>query len=146
MILNFKTPLPHSVEKIRQGFTRDLFVFISPGFIPFQLKRFDGCKKGDKIHIALGISFIAQQWVSLVTFEGTDSRGWSFIDEGKKLPWPLSYWKHHHRVDKVSDKESIIVDEINFECSPAFLTPLVKPFLWYVFSIRPKRYRSFFEA
>lgn len=146
MNIVFHTPINLPVESVKKGFTQDLFVHLAPGLIPFKLIRFDGCLKGNEVHIALGPSPFAQKWVSLITFEETNTQGWSFIDEGKKLPWPLSYWKHHHRVDKVSETKSLIVDDIKYECSPAFLTPIMKPFLWYVFSIRPKRYRSFFKV
>jgi len=145
MKLYFETPVKMPYEKIRDRFTRDLFLFLSPGFIPFNLKRFDGCKKGDEIHLILGPNGFSQNWISLITYEETNASGWSFIDEGKVLPWPLSYWKHHHRVDKISATESRIVDDIQYECSPSFLTPLIRPFLWSVFAIRPERYKKYFK-
>lgn len=145
MKLYFETHIKLPFEKVRDGFTKDLFIFLSPGIIPFNLKRFDGCKKGDEVHIALGPPPLTQEWISLITFEETNGSGWSFIDEGKVLPWPLKYWKHHHRVDKISDTECRIVDDIHFECSPAVLTPVVKPFLWFVFAMRPRRYQLFFK-
>lgn len=145
MKLLFETPVPLPFEKIRDQFNRELFIYLSPGFIPFNLKRFDGCKKGDEIHIELGPAPFRQSWVSLITMEETNASGWSFIDEGKVLPWPLKYWKHHHRVDKITGLQSRIVDDIIYECSPAFLTLLIKPFLWSVFSVRPGRYQKFFK-
>jgi ligand-binding SRPBCC domain-containing protein len=146
MKLRFETAIPKPFEKIRDHFNRELFTSISPAFIPFNIKRFDGCKKGDEIHIDLGPGFASQSWVSLITFEETNASGWSFIDEGKVLPWPLLYWKHHHRVDRMGPTESKIVDDIEFECSPQFLTPLMRPFLWTVFAIRPARYKKFFQG
>lgn len=145
MKILFETPIQQSFEIIRNRFTRELFIELAPGLIPFNLQRFDGCKRGDEVHIKLGPPPFAQKWISLITFEETNASGWSFIDEGKVLPWPLSNWKHHHRVDRISATESVIVDDIDYECSPAFLTPLMKPFLWSVFAIRPKRYKKFFK-
>jgi ligand-binding SRPBCC domain-containing protein len=145
MKLYFETPIQLPFEKIRDRFNRDLFVFLSPGFIPSTLKRFDGCKKGDEVHIELGFSWLPQKWVSIISLEETNASGWLFIDEGKILPWPLSFWKHQHRVDKISDNESKIVDDIHYECSPAFLAPIIRPFIWSVFAIRPKRYQKFFK-
>lgn len=145
MKLIFRTPLSQPVEKIKEGFNRDLFIYLSPPLIPFDLKRFDGCMAGDEVHIELGVFPLRQKWVSLITFEETNQKGWSFVDEGKILPWPLTYWRHHHRVDRISDNESEIVDDITFKCSPFFLTPLIKPFLWALFSIRPGRYKKFFK-
>ncbi|WPU63953.1 hypothetical protein [Peredibacter starrii] len=142
MNLLFKTRIHLPFERIRDQFNRDLFIYLSPPLLPFTIKRFDGCKKGDEVHIGL---LFAQQWISLMTFEETNAKGWSFIDEGKTLPWPLSNWKHHHRVDKISATESEIVDDIHYECSPSWMAPLIRPILWSVFAIRPKRYQKFFK-
>lgn len=145
MKLYFETPIKLPYEKIRDRFNRDLFIYLSPLFIPFNLKRFDGCKKGDEIHLELGPNGFSQDWISLITFEETNASGWSFIDEGKVLPWPLKYWKHHHRVDRISATESRIVDDIQYECSFAILSYLIRPFMWSVFAIRPGRYQKFFK-
>jgi ligand-binding SRPBCC domain-containing protein len=144
--LYFETEINLPFEKVRDHFSKDLFLSLSPDFIPFKLKRYDGCKKGDQVHIELGPGKLAQEWMSLITFDETNASGWSFIDEGKILPWPLSYWKHHHRVDKLSSTSCKIVDDIHYECSPAILTFLIKPFLWSVFAIRPERYKKYFEG
>lgn len=145
MKLLFETPVARPWQTIRDGFTRELFIHLSPGFIPFNLKKFEGCKKGDEIQIEMGLGPIKENWISLITFAEENESGWSFIDEGKVLPFPLSYWKHHHRVDKIDETHSLIVDDIQYECRPGFLTPLLKPFLWSVFAIRPERYQSFFK-
>jgi ligand-binding SRPBCC domain-containing protein len=146
MKLLFETPIKLPFETVRDKFNRDLFIYLSPPGIPFDLKKFDGCKKGDEVHIDLGFGFLKQKWVSEITFEETNEKGWSFIDEGRILPWPLKSWRHHHRVDKISDTECVIADDIEYECITNSLTILMKPFLWSVFSIRPKRYKHFFKV
>ncbi len=145
MKLLFETSINLPFEKIRDQFGRELFLNLSSGVFPFRIQRFDGCKRGDEIHLELGPPGLSKKWVSYITFEETNASGWSFIDEGKLLPWPLKYWKHHHRVDRISEQKSLIVDDINFECSPGILTPLVKPVLWSVFALRPARYQKFFK-
>lgn len=144
MKIIFETPVHLPFEKVRDQFDQKLFTYLAPPLIPFSIKRFDGCKKGDEVHIELGKG-ITQKWISVMTYEETNAQGWSFIDEGKVLPWPLKSWKHHHRVDKVSDTECKIVDDIEYECSPGILTPVIKPFLWSIFAIRPERYKKFFK-
>lgn len=147
MKILFETPIQKPFEEVRDGFTKELFLYLSPPLIPFSLKRFEGCKKGDEVHIEMNpLPFLKQEWVSVMTFEETNEGGWSFIDEGKVLPWPLSKWKHHHRVDRIGTAQCRIVDDISYECKPAFLGPLVKPFLWMVFAIRPGRYKSYFKG
>lgn len=146
MKLYFKTPIALPFEKVRDGFSRDLFTYLSPSFIPSELERFDGCKTNDEVHIRLGPSPLSQKWISLITFEETNAAGWSFIDEGKVLPWPLRYWKHHHRVDKISANECCIVDDIEYRCIHPVFDVLMKPMLWSVFAIRPKRYKTYFKG
>lgn len=146
MKLIFKTPISRPFEKVKEGFTRELFVYLTPPFIPSELERFDGCLKGHQVHIKLGAGPLKQKWISDITFEETNADGWSFIDEGRVLPWPLCFWKHHHRVDKISANECCIVDDIEYKCSPGFLDILIKPFLWSVFAIRPARYKSYFKG
>ncbi len=145
MKLYFETSISRSFQEVRDRFNKDLFIFLAPQIIPFELKRFDGCKKGDEVHILLGPDALKQEWISLITFEETNENGWSFIDEGKKLPWPLKTWKHHHRVDKVSETECKIIDDIQYECTSGVLDPLIKPFLWTMFFIRPGRYKKYFK-
>jgi ligand-binding SRPBCC domain-containing protein len=145
MKLYFETPISRPFEEVRDRFNRDLFIYLAPEIIPFELKKFDGCKTGDEVHISLGPQGFKQEWVSLITFEETTEKGWSFIDEGKVLPWPLKSWKHHHRVDKISESECRIVDDIQYECSPGFLNACMKPFFWSMFFIRPGRYKKFFK-
>jgi ligand-binding SRPBCC domain-containing protein len=145
MKIIFKTPLNRPYEYVRDRFDRDLFLHISPQWASFNLERFDGCKQGDEVHILIKILGLKQKWVSLITAAGEDSLGWSFVDEGKVLPWPLTYWKHHHRVDKITDSSCEIVDDIEFKASPAFLGPIIKPILWSSFAIRPKLYRDYFK-
>ncbi len=146
MKLYFETMIDLPYEVVKSKFNQELFIYLAPPLIPFHLKKFEGCKKGDFVQIDLGLWPLKQEWVSLITSEEDNIKGWSFVDEGRKLPWPLKTWHHHHRVDKVSEKECRIVDEINFSCSPSFLTPLFKPILFLIFSIRPNRYRTFFQG
>lgn len=141
----FETKISKSVEEIKAEFDRSLFIYLSKGLMPFDLVRFDGCQKDNEVHIKLGLRPLSFTWISLITSEEQNEKGWSFVDEGRSLPWPLIYWRHHHRVDKISEKEARIVDDITFDCSPSFLSPIVKPFLWHMFSLRPKRYKSYFK-
>jgi len=146
MKLQFSTEIDLPFNKVRDQFNKELFIYLAPPMIPFKLKRFDGCLKGNEVHIKLGFEPFTQEWISLITFEETNHQGWSFIDEGRLLPWPLKLWKHHHRVEIISDQRCRIVDDITYECYPSILTRVIKPFLWSVFAIRPRRYKKFFQG
>lgn len=146
MNLYFETFIPLSVEIVKNNFTQELFLYLAPPFVPFHLKKFDGCKEGDIVRIDLGVWPMKQEWESLITKDSYSDQGWLFVDEGKKLPFPLSYWHHSHRVEKIDEKSCRIIDDINFSCKPQFINPLMKPILYLMFFIRPKRYQKFFQG
>lgn len=146
MKILFKTPLNLSVEEVKEGFNRELFEYLAPQWASFKLKRFDGCKAGDEVHIELNLMGLKQNWVSLITFDGDNEAGWSFIDEGKVLPWPLTYWKHHHRVDRISETTCEIVDDIEFCAKNSLIEKVLTPTIWSSFAIRPQLYKDYFEG
>jgi ligand-binding SRPBCC domain-containing protein len=143
--LLFETDLAVSSQQVVAGFGKDLFLYLAPPGVKVSLKRFDGCKRGDEVHLEIDSVILRQEWVSLITANAESENEWSFIDEGKKLPWPLKFWRHHHRVLRTGDKTSRIVDDITFQC--AFGLDLVMyPLLWASFAVRPSRYRKFFQG
>jgi ligand-binding SRPBCC domain-containing protein len=146
MKIIFRTRIRRPLGEVKAGFDRALFEYLAPPGVPFKLLRFDGCKKDDEVHIELNTLGVKQLWVSVMTLESQDASSWFFLDEGKILPWPLSRWKHEHRVDRIGDMDSEIVDDISFSTSPAFMAPVIYPILWLIFSLRPKRYKNFFEV
>lgn len=146
MKLYFETTVAASYETVRENFNEKLFSSLKPPGIGFGIKRFDGVKKGDEIHLEIQLpSLLSSRWVSVVTHEEGNAKVWSFVDEGKVLPWPLSRWRHAHWVVKLNEKHSRIIDDITFECSPGFLGPVVRPILWTVFAVRPGLYKKFFK-
>ena len=146
MKLLFETTVEQSLENVRAGFTQELFEALNPPGMKAQVLRFDGCKKGDEVHLELQ-SFFGKKdpWVSIITEEKSTPHEWHFVDEGRVLPWPLKTWRHTHRVVKENEKESRIIDDIHYTCGPAFMGPLISPALWLAFAVRPFRYRQFFR-
>ena len=144
MQLYFKTPLKHPFKKVVQGFSRELFEKLSPPWASADLDRFDGCKKGDEVHLTLKLAGTSQKWVSVMTEASESQDEWFFVDEGKVLPWPLKKWRHKHIVKKINDFESEIIDDISYEAG-AF-SVLIYPALWATFRIRPARYRQFYKG
>lgn len=145
MNIIFKTPIDKPYQEVRDAFDKKLFTHLSPQWASFEIERFDGCRKGDEVHIRIKLPGLTQKWVSVITYEGEDAAGWSFIDEGKVLPWPLTYWKHHHRVDKISETSCQIVDDIEFKAATGLIEIMLKPALWSTFAIRPKLYQDYFK-
>jgi ligand-binding SRPBCC domain-containing protein len=145
MKILFETNLNVPHTQIKAGFNRELFLYLSPPGVKVDLIRFDGCSPGHQVHLKIKSPLMQQEWVSLITAENESATEWSFVDEGKKLPFPLTKWRHHHRVISLGESSSKIVDDISFECVPG-LTLLMYPLLWLSFSVRPGRYRKFFQG
>ncbi|MES2527108.1 MAG: hypothetical protein V4598_08465 [Bdellovibrionota bacterium] len=146
MKLYFETTVATSYETVKENFNEKLFSALKPPGPGFTIKRFDGVKKGDEIHLEINLpSLLSRKWVSVVTHEEGSDRAWSFVDEGKVLPWPLSKWRHAHWVIKLNERHSKIIDDIYFECSPGFLGYNIRPILWAAFAVRPALYRKFFK-
>lgn len=140
--LKFETPVKMSLQEIIPKFNQDLFEDLAPPLIPFQVERFDGCNKGDEVHLVMGFPPLKQKWVSHITESHTTDEEFLFVDEGALLPFPLTAWKHIHIVRKTSSG-SVLVDDISFTCS-RILAPLLKIGLKCYFSMRQQRYRKAF--
>lgn len=146
MKLLFESNIQSNFLTIKARFNRELFLNLIPVGVKVDLARFDGCKVHDEIHISVSSMGIKQQWVSVITSEKQNEKEWSFVDEGKLLPWPLASWKHHHRVLYLDDNSSKIIDDITFECVHSWMNALMYPVLWSTFAIRPARYRKYFQG
>ncbi len=140
--LIFKTPVSASLETVRDGFNLDLFKALKPPVLSLDVSRFDGCKKGDEVHLKVGLG-LKVEWISLITEDSETANEWSFVDEGKKLPFPLTAWRHHHRVLR-DGTGSIIIDDISFEAGPSFTSKMMKPLLYLQFVGRAPVYRKIF--
>ena len=106
MNLVFETEIERPFLNVKSRFNLDLFLALKPPMINIMVSRFDGCSPGNEIHVDLNTLGKKQKWISVITHEMQDDREWSFVDEGKKMPWPLASWKHHHRVVSLDDKSS----------------------------------------
>ena len=145
MKIYFETVIDKNVESIKKNFTQDLFLALSPPGLRIKLEQFDGCKTGDIVHLKIQSFGLTQTWMSRITEESNSDNQWFFVDEGVQLPWPLKSWKHVHRVKKINENQSAIIDDITFSSGHHILDIPLKPFLWLTFAVRPSRYRKFFE-
>lgn len=146
MKLYFETKVASSLSQIQIGFNEELFKKLKPPFVCLKVERFDGCQKGDEVHLQLGVPGLLQKWVSHITAAEETSDSWLFIDEGFVLPPPLKKWKHEHRVTKVSENISMISDSISYDCGNPILNKILWSPLWLSFSVRPQIYRSVFGS
>ncbi len=144
MRLKFKTEVNSSLEQVKSGFNRDLFLQLKPPFLQVILDRFDGCEPGNEVHLRTGSPGFLQTWVSLITEAGVTADAWFFVDEGKQLPFPLRNWKHRHEFRRTAKGNSEILDEIEYSSGSRLLDLVLYVPLWFVFSGRDSVYLKVF--
>lgn len=144
MKLKISTSVEQDYRSVMRGFTQDLFLKLNPPFPPVRLLRFDGCKKGNIVSLELNFIFFRQQWTSVILEDGLDEQEFYFIDFGKKLPFFLNYWRHHHRILR-DEAGARIVDDISFRSPFLLMDYLLWPVLWLQFFYRKPIYRKVFR-
>ncbi|MFP4096126.1 MAG: SRPBCC family protein [Cyclobacteriaceae bacterium] len=144
MKIKVSTQVDQDYKSVMKGFDRELFLKLNPPFPPVRLLRFDGCKKGDVVALQLNFFLFKQEWISLITEDGLNEHEFYFVDEGTKLPFFLSYWKHRHRIIR-EGAQSRIVDDISFRSPLRLLDMLLWPVLWLQFLYRKPIYRKIFR-
>ncbi len=145
MHLKVSTYIQAPLKIIKDGFTRELFLSLNPPFPKVDLKKFDGCMKGDIVAIELNFLLFRQMWVSEIIEESDKEDSWLFIDKGTELPFFLKTWQHTHRVVQNDSGTSIIHDEITFTTGTLLTDILIFPGLWFQFLYRKPKYRAFFR-
>jgi ligand-binding SRPBCC domain-containing protein len=144
MKLIIKTNVQQSYKQVWDGFTEELFRKLNPPFPPVKVIQFDGCRKGDTVDLELNFLLFRQRWKSLITDQQSTDYEIFFLDEGVKLPFFLTFWRHRHRIIKDRDK-AIVADEIEFRTPFWFTDYLMYPVLWAQFMYRKPVYRREFN-
>ena len=144
MKLFFEAKVKTPFLEVKSQFNEKLFLELKPPFMALELKRFDGCEKGHEVHLRMGFPGLMQNWVSHITGSSQTDTYWEFVDEGETLPPPLTFWRHVHRVEKLSDHTSRITDSIEDRCKSLILERLMWAPLWMSFAVRPSIYRRLF--
>ena len=140
-----KSEVKADFDYVVDCFNIELFKALKPPLISLDVTRFDGCKKGDEVHLEIGLGPLKQQWVSLITADGKTKDEWFFIDEGHILPPPLASWKHKHRVIKLSENKTLIVDDIQYSSGSKPLDFIIYPAMYLQFWLRKPAYKKFFK-
>jgi len=144
MNITMKTKVNGNYKEIMKRFDRQLFEALKPKGAKMEIVEFTGSKKGDTVHLRF-LSPIKAEWISKITEDYEDEKEAYFIDEGTKLPFPLSYWRHKHVVEKITEDTSYIVDDMSFKGPFFLITWLMYPAIYLGFYPRKKIYRSYFN-
>ena len=143
MKVRFQTKVKGNYKDVIAAFDRKLFEALKPKMAKMEIVEFTGSKKGDRVHIRF-TSPIKAEWISLITEDGADQSEAFFVDEGVKLPFPLTYWRHKPLVQKISEDSSYIIDDITFKAKNSLLTYLLYPAIYLGFAPRKKIYQQYF--
>ncbi|MFA0962085.1 hypothetical protein AB9P05_09780 [Roseivirga sp. BDSF3-8] len=143
MNLRFGTKVDADWQSVREGFDEKLFKALNPPFPPVKVVRFDGCHKDDVVSLELNFLLFKQRWTSLITEHGYSDNGFYFIDEGRKLPFFLKRWKHHHGLIGLKDGTEII-DDISYGTGTLLTDWLMYPVLYVQFAVRKPVYQKYF--
>jgi ligand-binding SRPBCC domain-containing protein len=143
MKLRIRTRVNQNYQRVWAGFDRELFLLLSPPFPPISLLRFDGCHRGDVVEVELNFLFFRQVWKSEIVDQQMGADEISFVDEGRRLPFFLKYWRHRHRILR-RDNQSEIVDDITFRSPFVLLDYVLYPVMYLQFAYRRPIYRKVF--
>jgi ligand-binding SRPBCC domain-containing protein len=127
-------------EEVYAQFDKKLFEHLLPIFPPAKVIKFEGSKQGDMVELSLA----GQKWISLITEDQKEGKRAYFVDEGKKLPFPLKKWKHKHIVEYQEANTSRIIDEIAFTTGYPWLDSILAPLLYFQFKQRIPAYKKYF--
>lgn len=143
MKIRFETKVRGDYVEVMKRFDKDLFEALKPKQGDMEILEFTGSKTGDRVHLRFN-SPLKMEWISDIVDHGKDERQAYFVDEGIKLPAPLSFWRHQHIVEKVDDQYCLIIDDISYRARPFFLTPVLYPALYAAFYPRKAVYKQYF--
>lgn len=144
MKITINTPVAAPMTSVWKGFDETLFTKLSPPFPPVKLLRFDGSLTGDIVSLQLNFIVFKQEWTSLITDQKETEQEIYFVDEGKKLPFFLSFWRHKHRLIK-NGGGTIIADEIEYRTPFILFDYLMYPLFWAQFAYRGPIYKRLFS-
>ncbi len=130
-------------EAVLAGFTNTLFLRLAPPFPKLKLLRYDGCDRGNEIHIQLNFFLYKSIWVSIVTENGTTANEFYFIDEGSIFPAPIKSWKHRHTIRQIGVLVEI-EDNVTYSCGSKGLDILLYIPFCLLMLYRKPIYKNFF--
>ncbi len=145
MKIKIKTLVNSPLQTVWQGFDKKLFLKLSPPFPKVELLRFDGCVKGDEVHLKLLMPFFPQYWNAEIIENTETENEIYFIDKGIKLPFFLTKWHHKHLLLKADEFNTYIVDDINFSTGTIITDLLFYPFMYLQFLYRVPVYKRYFQ-
>lgn len=138
MKILISTPINKNFRSVFAQFNLKLFEALRPPLVKLKVERFDGCKKGDEVHLMVA----GQKWVSHITdnFESDDEI--YFIDIGVMTPPPIKQWKHIHRIKRTGENSCNVIDDIEYSTGNSILDRMIYPAIYSMFVMRKPIYKK----
>lgn len=137
MKIYIKTPIPKNFKEVFSLFNEELFVALKPPMVNLVVERFDGCHKGNEVHLKIN----GRRWVSHITKYSEDADEIYFIDIGAIIPPPLKSWKHTHRIVRTGENSCEVIDDIEYSTGSTLLDKAMYPVFFAMFSLRRPIYK-----
>ena len=137
MKIFIKTPIPKNFKVVFSNLNEELFVALKPPLVNLVVERFDGCNKGNEVHLKIN----GQRWVSHITNYSESDDEIYFIDIGAIIPAPLKSWKHIHRVVRTGTDSCEVIDDIEYSTGNTLLDKAIYPMLYTMFFLRRPIYK-----
>lgn len=145
MNIIIKTKVEEDYKTVFNKFNQDLFLALKPPVLPLTLRQFDGSMKGDEVKITLGRGLLSQDWDALIIEQKESDDEIYFIDKGVTLPFFLKTWTHRHRIIKLDNGGSEIIDDIHFSTPLGkIMDILLYPVMYFQFWMRKPIYKKYF--
>ncbi len=141
MKIKITTPIKKNYRDVFALFNQKLFEALKPPLIKLVVERFDGCKKGDEVHLRVA----GQRWVSHITDYVENENEIYFVDRGVIIPPPLSSWLHFHRIERSGDNSCNVIDDIEYSSGNSLLDKIIYPGIYVMFAMRKSIYKRELE-
>lgn len=138
-----RTRINAPMQDVWTQFDAALLSKLSPPFPKVRIVRFDGCQTGDLVSLELNLLVAKLIWTSQITDSIQNEDFCAFVDEGVKMPFGLTAWRHEHRIEKHDLKSCTIVDQISFKTNYLLLDFLLFPLFWGMIVYRIPLYKLY---
>ena len=137
MKIKITTPINRNYRDVFTSFDVKLFEALKPPVVKLVVERFDGCKKGDEVHLKVA----GQRWISHITDYVENDDEIYFVDRGVVIPPPLSSWLHFHRIERTGANSCNVIDDIEYSTGNILLDKLLYPAIYAMFAMRKPIYK-----
>ena len=131
-------------EAVLGGFSSTLFLKIAPPFPKLKLMRYDGCEKGDEVHLQLDFFFYKTNWISVIVESGATETKLYFTDIGTTVPAPIKSWQHRHIIWQ-KESSVVIEDNVTYGCGNKLMEAILFIPFYLLFLYRKPIYKRYFH-